>query len=172
MAFAVPIVVVAFGVAVATFLARSSRRVLDVEEASELLGLPFAGSLPRARALRTGALDRLPELPDEFARSINELCVQAEVHGRLDEPLTVLVTGSQRIAGTTTVAAAMAARFGELGARVVLVDLDFDRPDLAEFFGVEGEDDDVDRQRRACVSVAVRHLADGCQVDGERRFMR
>jgi Mrp family chromosome partitioning ATPase len=134
-----PLVGLLFGTVLATILARSSRRILDGVEVSEVLGAPFAGTLPNERTLRARSLFQLQQLPDEYEACVNELCVQVETHGKLDMPLSVLVTGSQRVSGATTLAAAMAVRFGALGSRVVLVDLDFDQPDLSKCFGVSGD---------------------------------
>jgi Mrp family chromosome partitioning ATPase len=139
LVLALPIVGLLFGVGAATVLARASRRVLDEAEVSDVLGTPFAAALPRVQALRTTSSGKLPRPPEDYRAVVNELCVQVEARGKLDMPLTVLVTGSQRNAGATTLTAAIAARFGELGSRVVVVDLDFDRPDLSARFGVEGD---------------------------------
>jgi Mrp family chromosome partitioning ATPase len=139
MTLALPIVGLLAGVCVATVLARASRRVLDTTEVTEVLGVPFAATVPADRALRTRSLFQLEHLPEDYDEVVNELCVQVEARGKLDMTLTVLVTGSQRVAGSTTLAAAMAVRFGALGSRVVLVDLDFDQPDLTKCFGVEGD---------------------------------
>jgi Mrp family chromosome partitioning ATPase len=139
LTLALPLVGLLLGTAVATILARASRRVLDEDEVTELLGLPFAATLPNERALRVRSLFQLQQLPDAYEEYVNELCVQVEAHAKLDMPLSVLVTGSQRVSGATTLAAAMAVRFGALGSRVVLVDLDFDQPDLSRCFGVNGD---------------------------------
>jgi Mrp family chromosome partitioning ATPase len=75
-------------------------------------------------------------MSDDVREVVNELCVQAEAQEAAGAALTIVVTGSQRVAGTTTLATAIAARFGEQGLRVALIDLDFEKPDLAEFYGV------------------------------------
>ena len=115
MAVALPILGLLFGIGAATVLARSSRRVLDGAEVVDRLDLPFATALPAEKMLRARSLFQLHALPDEYEAGVNELCVQLEARGRLDTPLTVLVTGSQRVSGSTTLAGAMAARFGALG---------------------------------------------------------
>jgi Mrp family chromosome partitioning ATPase/capsular polysaccharide biosynthesis protein len=139
MTLALPILGLLVGVGIATVLARASRRVVDAAEVTEILGVPFAATIPGERALRARSLFQLEQLPDEYDDAVSELCVQAEAKGKLDMPLTVLVTGSQRVAGSTTLAAAMAVRFGALGSTVALVDLDFEQPDLSKCFGVEGD---------------------------------
>lgn len=140
LSIAVPVAALLFGIAVATVLARSSRRILDRAEVVELLGIPFAATVPSERALRHGSILQLKRLPDEYRAVVNVLCVQAEAQGgTLDSRLTVLVTGSRRVSGTTTLAAAMASRFGELGLTVALIDLDFDRPDLSTYLAVPGD---------------------------------
>ena len=139
LTLAITLVSVLFGVVIATVLARTSRRVLDGAEAAELLGVPFAATVPSERSLRARSLHQLQHLPPGYRAVVNELCVQVEARGVLDTSLNVLVTGSQRVSGTTTLAAGIAARFGEVGSKVVLVDLDFDQPDLSKCFGVEGD---------------------------------
>lgn len=135
---AIPIAAVLLGVGLATVLGRASRRVLDGTEVTEVLGIPFAAAVPRRR-LPDRPIWQLRHLSDKVRDVVNELCVQALAHGSTGQPLTVLVTGSQRVSGTTSLAALMAARFGELGSRVALVDLDFDHPELAEFFDVHAD---------------------------------
>lgn len=127
------------GVVAATVLARISRRVLDGKEVSDSLGVPFAATIPPERVLRTRALFKVQSLPEEYRAVVNELCVQVESQGTLDDVLTVLVSGTQRVSGSTTLATAIAARFGELGSRVLLVDLDFDQPDVSKCFGVQAD---------------------------------
>jgi Mrp family chromosome partitioning ATPase/capsular polysaccharide biosynthesis protein len=139
LALALPVVGLLCGIGLATVLARVSRRVLDSAEVTEFLGVPFAATLPGERALRTRSLFQLEQLPDEYETAVSELCVQVEAKGKLDTSLTVLVTGSQRVAGSTTLAAAMAVRFGAQGSTVALFDLDFDQPDLSKCFGVDGD---------------------------------
>jgi Mrp family chromosome partitioning ATPase len=136
---AVPVAMALLGIVVATVLARASRRVLDGMEVTQLLGVPFASVVPHDRALAGGSLADLPLRSDETTEVINELTVQAEAQNSAGSALTVLVAGSQRLAGTTTLSAAIATRFGEQGLRVALVDLDFEKPEISEFFGVQGD---------------------------------
>lgn len=136
MALAIPVIVVALGVGAATFLARSSKRVLDDTEVEDILGVPFAATISRDQTLRGDPPERFESYSQRFRTIIGELCVQVESRGALDEATTVLVTGSQPEAGTTTIATAIAARFGSLGLNVALVDLDFDRPELSRRFSL------------------------------------
>ncbi len=128
-----------FGVVLATVLARASRRVLDAREVTETLGVPFAADVPDVFGISARSLDHVTRLPDEMRDVVNSLCVLAEAKGTAGRTLTVLVTGSQRSAGTTTLAAAMAARFGARGSRVALLDFDFEHLDLSTYFDVHGD---------------------------------
>lgn len=127
------------GVGIVVLLARTSPKVLDAQEVTETLGVPFAGVLPHSPALETRSLASVVAVPDDVQAVVNNLCVHAEALGSSTSSLTVLVAGSQRNACTSTLAALMAARFGERGARVTLVDLDLDNQAISTDFGVVGD---------------------------------
>jgi Mrp family chromosome partitioning ATPase len=135
------------GVALATVLARASRYVLDADEVESILEAPIAAVVPKRRSLTSRSLDQLAQLPVDVSTPINELCVQVESAGASAPGWSVVVTGTRRHIGTTTVAAAMANRFAELGSRVVLVDLDTEDPALSAHF-------DVDRGGLAALAAA------------------
>ncbi|HSP28099.1 MAG TPA: hypothetical protein VLN74_06075, partial [Ilumatobacteraceae bacterium] len=124
------------GALAAVALARSTGRVLDTDEVEDALGTPIAATIPRSSQFA----DRSRLLADPLSGSlvpiINELCVRAEA-SETDGGLTVAVIGTDAAAGVTTVAAAMAAHFGDQGVDVLLVDLDTTHPELSRLAGVE-----------------------------------
>ncbi len=128
------------GFIIALVWTRFSDRVLDDLQASEILGMPIVGELDHARALRRSPLVAFDNLPSSLIPVIDQLSVRAEALGSVTEPLTVAVVGTQRVAGTTTLATAMAGRFSAAEFEVVLVDLDASDPYLSEAFGgIRGE---------------------------------
>jgi Mrp family chromosome partitioning ATPase len=123
------------GVAAAIVAARSSSKVLDSVELDRELGVAVVGQLSRMRALGPNPLSAFDRLPDAAAPVIDQLCVRAEALAHPGAPLTVAVVGSQRPAGVTTVAMAMAGRFARTGSRVVLIDGDQNDPGVSQLFG-------------------------------------
>jgi len=122
------------GVVVAMAWARFSTKVLDVETASEILGAPVVSELPHYRSLARQPLAAFQSLPRSAVPVVDQLCVRAEAKARINEPLTVAVVGTQRGAGTTTLALAMAERFAAGGSSVVLVDADVRDPRITALF--------------------------------------
>ncbi|CAN5806709.1 hypothetical protein BH24ACT5_BH24ACT5_00080 [soil metagenome] len=118
------------GVLLAVLWARLSPRVLDDDHAAEILTHPMVGTLPQSKALRQRPLRALTNPPREVLPFVDSLCVRVESAARRSDSLSVVVVGTQRIAGTSTVAAAIASRFSATGARVLLVDADSRRPKL------------------------------------------
>ncbi|MDH3296188.1 MAG: hypothetical protein OER95_17860, partial [Acidimicrobiia bacterium] len=122
------------GVVAAMAWARFSTKVLDVDTASEILGAPVVSELPHYRSLARHPLAAFQSLPRSAVPVIDQLCVRAEAKARINEPLTVAVVGSQRGAGTTTLALAMAERFAGGGSSVVVVDADVRDPRITALF--------------------------------------
>ena len=122
------------GAIVAAFVARLSPSVLDAGQASQILGQPVVGSFARTRAFVKQPLVALTDLPSVSTPVINELCVRAEGNAKMGRPLTVAVVGTQRNAGTTTLAIAMAGRFGNNGSKVLLIDADTRRSVMSRLF--------------------------------------
>ncbi|NLV56579.1 MAG: hypothetical protein GXY13_13305 [Acidimicrobiales bacterium] len=113
------------GAFAAIVMARMSSRVLGDDEVRELIGHAVVGRLPyqpEMRALPGHLVDR--HLPDPAGSFVQRLCVRTEGIGVEGDLLSVLVVGSQRAAGTTSLATAMARRYAEAGAAVLLVDAD------------------------------------------------
>lgn len=122
------------GVVAAMAWARFSTKVLDVDTASEILGAPVVSELPHYRSLARQPLAAFQALPRTAIPVVDQLCVRAEAKARINEPLTVAVVGSQRNAGTTTLALAMAERFAGSGSSVVVIDADVRDPRITAIF--------------------------------------
>lgn len=124
----------ALGLAIAVIVARTSSRVLDDEQAAEALGRPIVAEFPRAPQLAKSRRALLEPLPANVVRMVDSLCVRAESFARGSEALVVVVSGTERSAGTTTLAAALANRFASNGAQTLLVDVDPRHPELTRLF--------------------------------------
>jgi capsular polysaccharide biosynthesis protein len=118
----------------AVVVARFSRRVLDAAEVAQVLKQPVFGSMPRSSELSADRREAFEYLHRDLRPFIDSLCVRAEMSVTPGAPLTVLVTGTQRAAGITTLAAALANRYAEGGLDVVLLDADPHHPELTEVF--------------------------------------
>ena len=129
-----PLMGLVVGALAAIGLARISPRVLDAEEIARALGRPIAGRLPKRRPVGPHELLAEP-LPQEFRATIHELSVRAEASGALGRSLTVMVGATERGAGSTTVAVALASRFASEGAEVALIDLDSAHRQLSGMLG-------------------------------------
>ncbi len=128
------------GVVLTLLWARFSTKVLDEDAAGEILGTPVVAELAHYRSLRRNPMGAFQSLPRSAAPVVDQLCVRAEALGRIGEPLTVIVTGTMRSAGSTTLALAMSERFAAGGAAVVLVDGDVHDPRVTTLFngGTDG----------------------------------
>lgn len=127
------------GVAAALAWARFSTKVLDEDTASEILGAPVVSEFPHYRSLARQPLAAFQSLPRSAMPVIDQLCVLAEAKAKLDQPLSVVVVGTQRGAGATTLALAMAERFAAGGSSVVLVDADFRDPRITAIFNATAD---------------------------------
>gem|GEM_PF-1929055 len=164
IALLAPVAGLVLGLALAVLLARLSPKVLDRRHAAQILRRPIVGTCPRSGAVRRHRGQLLASLPQPLVPFADGMCVRAEAAGRLGEPLRVLVTGTQRGAGATTVAAAMANRFAVGGAEVLLLDANARHPELSRLFARGGagladlRDADADappRRGAAAVTAAV-----------------
>ncbi len=127
------------GVVAALAWARFSTKVLDEDTAAELLGAPVVSEFPHYRSLGRQPLAAFQSLPRSAMPVIDQLCVLAEAKARIDQPLAVVVVGTQRTAGATTLALAMAERFASGGSSVVLVDADVRDPRITAIFNATGD---------------------------------
>jgi capsular polysaccharide biosynthesis protein len=122
------------GVVAAVLTARFSPLVLDQVHAATILGHPVVGTLRRHKGLHQEREAALTHVPTDAVAVIDQLCVRAEANSTVGQSLTVAVVGTQRGAGATTVALAMAGRFASRGTSVALVDADQQQPDLSHTF--------------------------------------
>ncbi len=127
------------GVVAALAWARFSTKVLDEDTASEILGAPVVSEFPHYRSLAHKPLAAFQSLPLSAVPVIDQLCVLAEARARIDQPLAVVVVGTQRTAGVTTLALAMAERFAGGGSSVVLVDADVRDPRITAIFNATSD---------------------------------
>lgn len=121
------------GLLVAVLIARLSPRVLDDAQAEEILGQPVVGTFPRDTALAADLRVALEDPPATVMPFVDSLSVRTEASSS-GEVLTVLVVGTQRAAGATTLASVLANGFAGNGASVLLVDADQQRPILTSLF--------------------------------------
>ncbi|QGG96000.1 hypothetical protein [Actinomarinicola tropica] len=116
-------------------LARTSNRILDEDEAEDVLGMPVAARVARDRGLAAPRHDLVGPTPEKVVGTIHELCVRAEASAVSGPALTVVVGGADESAGSTTVALAMARHFAGMGSQVLLVDADTSDPELTTLAG-------------------------------------
>jgi Mrp family chromosome partitioning ATPase len=122
------------GVVVASALASISKRTLDEHHIAAALGVDVVGEFPRSRALTKNRRAAAEALPNRLAAFVDLLDVRAEANARIGEAFTVVVVGTERASGTTTLAAAMANRFAVNGSQVLLVDADPRDSELTRLF--------------------------------------
>ncbi len=148
----------AVGFALAVLAARLSRTALDVHEVEEVLGHPVVGEFPAARALSKSRRAALEALPASAAQFVDALAVRAEAYAPVDGAVTVAVVGTERGAGSTTLACALANRFATNGSRVLLIDADPRDSELTRHFAAG--------RPGIPALLALRHEADGARRGG------
>jgi tyrosine-protein kinase len=127
------------GLALAYLAEALDRRVRSVAELGSLLRIPVIGELPAFSRLRRRRRVALPVFSDPRGAG-------AEAYRFLETNIalspvgcgcrTMLVTSAQNGEGKTTTALNLALAAAESGKRVLLLELDFRRPCLAEVIGV------------------------------------
>jgi Mrp family chromosome partitioning ATPase len=127
------------GVVVAMMWARFSTKVLDELSVGDIIGAPVVSELPHFRSLARNPLAAFQALPRSAIPTVDQLCVRAEALARIGEPLTVLVAGTMRSAGSTTLALAMAERFAAGGGSVAVVDADVRDPRITALFNATAD---------------------------------
>ena len=128
----------ALGLIATVIWARLSPMVLDERHAEAILGRPVVGSFPRLRSLARSRRNALEALPRQAVRFVDELCVRAEANAEIGKALTVAVVGTERAAAATTIALAMAGRYGANGSSVVLIDADTRSPEISALYNARG----------------------------------
>lgn len=122
------------GLTAAVLLDRSRPRITDALSAAVVSGHGVVGRIPKSRATR----EPLLALTDpEVGTAIRAIRTQLEQQAR-DNPVGVLaVTSSLAGEGKTTVASSLAGAFARIDAKVLLVDADLHRPQLAEVLDLD-----------------------------------
>jgi capsular polysaccharide biosynthesis protein/Mrp family chromosome partitioning ATPase len=127
----------ALGIVAAILAARLSSKVLDRYEAETVLNQPIAGELVHAGGLTRSRAAALYELPSALEQVVSRICARAQANAVDDRPLVIAVVGTQRNAGTTTLALSMAGRFARTDLNSVIIDFDSHDPELTELFASE-----------------------------------
>lgn len=122
------------GLIACVLVARMSSKAIDENQIAELLGQQIVGEFPSSRVLAKSRRAAVENLPPKVHPFVDFLCVRAEAHSRANESLSVVVVGTERSSGTTTLAAAIAARFAANGSQVTLIDVDPRNPELTRLF--------------------------------------
>jgi capsular exopolysaccharide synthesis family protein len=118
------------GAALVLVSERFDRRLRRPEDLERLTGLPFLATIPHEAF--PGEEDD-PEVPEAFQTLRNTL-----TYFNTDVPLkSLVVTSALKGEGKTTVAANLAIAYASFGKRVIVVDTDLRKPDLAGRLGLE-----------------------------------
>lgn len=133
-----PIIGLLLGAVAAVGLARLSPRVLDADEVGEILGASVAGWLPPTPALAKGGVAQMRRVPPAMRPIISELCVRAEANAPAEKICIIVVAATERSAGATTLAIAMANRYAAGGASVALLDANPANPEITRLFATDG----------------------------------
>jgi polysaccharide biosynthesis transport protein len=112
-----------------------SMRINSTEEMAIATDLPVFGALPDFKKLASDML-ALPAEP-LVRETFRGICLA--MRPQQSDGVTVLVTSSEISEGKTTVAAALARRFADDGFRVLLIDADLRRPQLAKTLKIGSE---------------------------------
>jgi Mrp family chromosome partitioning ATPase len=130
--------VLATGVALAIELLRPAR-VTEEAELLELMPVPVLAripTLPRSFSRRGPAAGA--GLPAGAREAVRTLRIQLEMLG---SPRTIMMTSASQGDGKTTMSLALGCSFAEAGKRVILIDADFRKPDLAPAIGATSSAD-------------------------------
>ncbi len=119
------------------------RRVETEEDVEALTGLPVLAAIVRLRTRRprfVGVYDTKGNKPGEhlmFTEGFRTLAVAIQLGARTDRLRTLLVASAVEREGKSTVALNLSLALNEAAQRVVLADMDFERPTLHRTMEVE-----------------------------------
>jgi polysaccharide biosynthesis transport protein len=119
------------------------RRVETEDDVDALTGLPVLAAIVRLRTRRprfVGVYDTKGNKPGEhlmFTEAFRTLAVAIQLGGRTDRLRTLLVASAVAREGKSTVALNLSLALNEAAKRVVLADMDFERPTLHRTMEVE-----------------------------------
>jgi Mrp family chromosome partitioning ATPase len=122
------------GVVVAAIVAQVRSRVVSEDQLADALGRNVFGRMPLIRNLSGNHRLALEGIEPPVTTFVDKLCARAEAQVRHGQATTILVVGSQRAAGSTTLASALAARFAAAGAQTLLIDANTRRPELSVLY--------------------------------------
>jgi Mrp family chromosome partitioning ATPase/DNA-binding winged helix-turn-helix (wHTH) protein/capsular polysaccharide biosynthesis protein len=120
------------------------RRIADERELVEVYPLPILARVPAGGRRRAGSA--LEQAPSEVIEAFRSLRLQLELEDRGGG--AILVTSASRREGKTLSTIDLARELTAVGRRVVLIDLDLRRPQLAPELGVVPGRDLLDVTRR------------------------
>lgn len=122
------------GMISAVLVGRLSRIALDVREIEAVLQESIVGEFPVVRTFAKNRRSPVEALPPRVSAFADTVAVRAEGHAPTTGAFTVAVVGTERSAGATTLAGALANRFAMSGARVLLIDADTRDSELTRLF--------------------------------------
>jgi capsular exopolysaccharide synthesis family protein len=105
------------------------------EDIASKLNAPFLGLVPKVRAGFSPLLT--PQSPHEFGEAFRSLRTALAFSNSGSVGRVILVTSSQPLEGKTTTACNLAIALSLSGERVLLIDADLRRPNVAKTLGVE-----------------------------------
>lgn len=118
------------------FLEQTQEGLTDPTKATELLGLPLLGSVPKADV----DTDIVAEIRDPKS-DISEayLAIRSSLAFTTDHgvPRTMMVVSSQPAEGKSTTAVALATMIARVGKRVILIDADLRNPSIHSLLGYD-----------------------------------
>lgn len=126
------------GIGIAFVLGRLDTRVRTHRQASEILGLPIVGRLPRIhrRALRQGELIALAEPDGQYSEALRMLRTSLDWAG-IDNPLSsLLITSCIKGEGKTFTVCNLAVVLARAGKKVIVIDADLRDPQVHRVMGL------------------------------------
>jgi len=115
---------------------RFGMKINSTQEMAVVTGLPMFGALPELKKVTRGDMLTLraePQVRETFRG------MWLAMRPPQNDGVAILVTSSEVNEGKTTVAAALAQRFADDGFRVLLIDADLRRPQLAKVLKLRSE---------------------------------
>jgi uncharacterized protein involved in exopolysaccharide biosynthesis len=127
---------VAGAAGVVALRSRFGMKINSTQEMAVVTGLPMFGALPEFKKATSGDMLTLraePQVRETFRG------MWLAMRPPQNDGVAILVTSSEVNEGKTTVAAALAQRFADDGFRVLLIDADLRRPQLAKILKLRSE---------------------------------
>jgi len=126
------------GIGLAFLMGRLDTRVRTHRQASEILGLPVVGRLPRIhrQALRQGALIALSEPDGHFAEALRMLRTSLDWAGIDNRLSSLLITSCIKGEGKTLTVCNLAVVLARAGKKVIVVDADLRDPQVHRVMGL------------------------------------